>query len=299
MAEYRIFEVPDDAAETMEQMGTKAKFWYEDEEFGTTLFKEGRASTGENWSEKLTAELATLLDLPHARYELATYKNRQGVISPLMVGEDDRLVHGNEILSKYVDDYDVDAGYGQSQHTVRHVSAVMRSSTHLPPEGWRFPAPLNTTYAAFVGYIFFDAWIGNTDRHHENWAFNNQANREIRLAPTFDHASSLGRELTDEGRQQILDGGMDALRRYGHRGRSALFKSHTDKRALLLVSAVEEFVQGRDGIRDAWLAKYAALDFTEIEAIIKNVPESFMSATAVKFAIRLLCVNRESLLGLA
>ena len=22
----------------------------------------------------------------------------------------------------------------------------------------------------FVGYLMFDAWIANTDRHHENWA---------------------------------------------------------------------------------------------------------------------------------
>ncbi|MEG3898961.1 MULTISPECIES: hypothetical protein [unclassified Microcoleus] len=44
-----------------------------------------------------------------------------------------------------------------------------------------------------------DAWIGNTDRHHENWGFVEvRASKTpqviAHLAPTYDYASSLGRE---------------------------------------------------------------------------------------------------------
>lgn len=44
--------------------------------------------------------------------------------------------------------------------------------------------------------------IGNVDRHHENWGIlRKRVDGEWygRLAPTFDHASSLGRELVDTG----------------------------------------------------------------------------------------------------
>lgn len=56
-----------------------------------------------------------------------------------------------------------------------------------------------------------DAVIGNTDRHHENWGILRKRvgdRWQGMVAPTFDHASSLGRELRDEGdgksRRQIL-----------------------------------------------------------------------------------------------
>jgi len=48
-----------------------------------------------------------------------------------------------------------------------------------------------------------DAVIGNTDRHHENWGILLRRTKRRwmgMLAPTFDHASSLGRELRDETR---------------------------------------------------------------------------------------------------
>jgi hypothetical protein len=52
-----------------------------------------------------------------------------------------------------------------------------------------------------------DALIGNTDRHHENWGLVLQGtsdHQDLRLAPTFDHASSLGRNETDERREARL-----------------------------------------------------------------------------------------------
>ncbi len=71
-----------------------------------------------------------------------------------------------------------------------------------------------------ASYLVLDALIGNTDRHHENWGFLGQvlvnidevseAARLVKqggydIAPSFDHASSLGRELPDEKRIDILD----------------------------------------------------------------------------------------------
>lgn len=46
----------------------------------------------------------------------------------------------------------------------------------------------------------FDAWIANTDRHAENWGIIAKSNNINVLAPTFDQASSLGRNESDENR---------------------------------------------------------------------------------------------------
>ena len=56
-----------------------------------------------------------------------------------------------------------------------------------------------------ASYALLDGLIGNTDRHHENWmvAYVPEGNDTVlRSMPSFDHASSLGRELADERRRE-------------------------------------------------------------------------------------------------
>ena len=49
-----------------EQLGTKRKIWYQDDDGKFLLFEEGRPGTGENRAEKLASELCELIGLPHA-----------------------------------------------------------------------------------------------------------------------------------------------------------------------------------------------------------------------------------------
>lgn len=80
---YPIVMIAADAPEATEPLGTKDKFWYEG---GRFLFKRVRQGTGEDWSEKVSAELAYRLELPHAEYDLADWKTGdemvRGVRSP-------------------------------------------------------------------------------------------------------------------------------------------------------------------------------------------------------------------------
>ena len=111
-------------------MGTKGKFWYRDTSYGMALFKKGRPGTGEDWAEKVACELAQLMALPHAHYELATCGERRGVIGLSLVHGDARLVHGNEVLSSFVLDYGQDDAriYQQREHTLRRVVSYFKSS---------------------------------------------------------------------------------------------------------------------------------------------------------------------------
>jgi hypothetical protein len=47
-AVYAVITVPDDAADSTEQLGTKPKFWFRDDAGHCWLFKQGRPGTGEN-----------------------------------------------------------------------------------------------------------------------------------------------------------------------------------------------------------------------------------------------------------
>ena len=94
---YEIIDVTADAG-PLEPMGSKPKFWFEHPQWGTCLFKAARPASGEDWSEKLAERLAHHMGLPHARYELATYRGERGIVTPRIATDTERLVHGNELL---------------------------------------------------------------------------------------------------------------------------------------------------------------------------------------------------------
>ena len=105
-----------------------------------------------------------------------------------------------------------------------------------------------------------DAWIGNTDRHHENWALIRRFENGIltdRLAPTHDHASSLGAILLDEQRRERLTT-KDRNRRieaYVAKGRSAIFGSETDTKPLSLIDAFQAASTHNPQASKIWLEK--------------------------------------------
>ncbi|MDP4536332.1 hypothetical protein Q3O60_09035 [Alkalimonas collagenimarina] len=89
METYQIFEVSEDGFENFEQMGTKSKFWYSDKtDSQSYLFKSIHTSDkygqdiirfGEDWAEKIACEIANLLSIPTAQYDLATYNGERGI----------------------------------------------------------------------------------------------------------------------------------------------------------------------------------------------------------------------------
>lgn len=240
---YPVIEVPKDAPTQLEQLGTKGKFWYWAADGRRTLFKEGRPGTGENWAEKVCCEIARLLGLPHAEYDLALSNGRRGVASPSIVPEQGRLILGNELLAKVfeAEDYDPVAGYRDNQHTLRRVVAVLRNPVVNIPFGWPCPPEVDSVEGFFAGYLLLDALVGNQDRHHENWALIFSREHGLTLAPTFDHASSLGRNESDAARLERLttkDAGR-TVAHYAARARSGLYETQTSKQPMTTLEAFD------------------------------------------------------------
>ena len=152
--EFPIIVVPEAAYELSETetMGTKFKFWFDDPSLGPCLYKQSRPNTGEDWAEKSAAELCKLLGLPHAKYELATWKSQRGTVSPSFLPDGGSFFPGNQVLS------------ANAPHRVNIVlEAIADNSVNLPLD-WVPPVGIETAVETFVGYLLLDAWIGNTDR---------------------------------------------------------------------------------------------------------------------------------------
>jgi hypothetical protein len=221
-------------------MGSKQKFWFCDAQSGHWyLFKYSREQTGEHWSEKIACEIAGILGLPHARVELGRHRDAWGVVIEDLQKDRDQmsLLHGNELLFELDPEYPVKGGYRVSEHTVERVElALERHRVMLPevsPPQPALPSGVDDAFGLFVGYLLLDAIIGNTDRHHENWAVavskSASGSRTLQLAATYDHASSLGRELTDDKRRaRLLGKGIRGVEGYADRTRSAFYRTPGD-----------------------------------------------------------------------
>ena len=301
---YPVITVPDHAADSTEQLGTKPKFWYRDNAGQQRLFKQGRPGTGENWAEKVSAELCELLGLPHAQYDLAVWRDQAGVVSPSFVPEGCRLVLGNELLAHIVKRYAETQHYQQTGHTVGRVFAALRDPAIQTPTSSRADIVIRRAAHMFVGYLMLDALVGNTDRHHENWGLivgQGPSGPETWLAPTFDHASSLGR---NESEQRMLDRLSTRDRKfsvvgYAERARSALYRSPKDARPLPTLDAFDHARRRYPKVAAAWLARLHELRQEDVQTILERIPPTFITPTARKFASEMVVINRGRLSHLA
>lgn len=212
---------------------------------------------------------------------------------------DGRLVFGNELLARFVKGYAAERVYRQTQHTVTAVIAILRTNTIMLPRGHSSEA-IARAADTFVGYLMLDAWIGNTDRHHENWGLLVIPPRRIELAPTFDHASSLGREETDERRMErlVTKDKRRSVDAYAARARSAFFRSPADKRPLSTLDAFLFAARFRRCAAAFWLDRLSNMEWRRIEAIFGEMPRSEMSEVCQTFARKLLAINQQRLLAL-
>ncbi len=288
---YPIIAVPSVAdGQQLEQQGSKDKFWYDDRRM---LFKEGRPGTGENWAEKVAAELAARLGIPHATYELALSGDKRGVATPNFVPAGARLIHGNEIVARISNDEINDRQSRRRIHTVGRVTAFLSAGIHLP-EGWVAPCEGFSAVDVFSGYLMLDALIGNQDRHEENWAVIWHGGT-VRLAPTFDHASSLGRNETDQNREirmNTKDSGR-TVRAYAARATTPLYGLTGEGTH----SVFREFSSQSHLGREHWLDALHNLRSSEVEDIVGQVPTDWMSEIAKAFTVQLVVENRELLLA--
>ncbi|MEO1061940.1 MAG: HipA domain-containing protein [Actinomycetota bacterium] len=296
MIEFREVDVSMWGRAHEETLGTKPKRWLHDpvaDEFwlmkdvtfnrradGTTYAK------GDDWAERVAGAVAEALGLPAAVVELATggpgADTSVGVISRSLLSTDESLVHGNELLAEI--GVSGDDPHDRTGYTLDAVRQVLER-VDAPP------ASELTAWETFVGFLVLDALVGNTDRHQENWAVIARGG-DRRLAPTFDHASSLGFQLDDEQRSERLSTA-DANRTpeaYAGKARTRFEGSPPP-----LAVAVDGLATLAPEKRDHWFDRSA--DVEKLLAPLGRVPAGRISESARSFAARLLQANHSQLMS--
>lgn len=283
-----------------EWLGTKEKRWVLDPEEGLWLWKKSGQNLdaagapflkGDDWSECVATAVARALGLPCAEVHLARWGDDLGVVSRCFYRRqmsddvpedlpDEQFRLGNELLASIGVE-----GRNDRDRAGYTPEAVARSLEHVAaPEG----SPISA-FGVFAGYLILDAIVGNTDRHQQNWGAVEAVDGELRLAPTFDHASCLGFMLSDDARSGMLDErGSPKLTRFASRARSK-FEGHPSPTAV----AVSALALLSDDERRQWCEILGS--FSVSDRLTDDVPAGRMSDVSRRFAQSLLAVNHASL----
>jgi hypothetical protein len=292
VSDFPIIIIPADAREDTEQLGSKPKFWVL---LGTQrwLFKEARPGTGEDWAEKVAAEIAKVIGIDAASVELADYEGRRGCVSKSFVDAraGQALVHGNEVLAMQVTGYDKAKTFRQSDHTLENIVGAIR--------GLFEPDETKAVLAQLAGYMVLDALIGNTDRHHENWGLllkfgQDSKSSTLGVAPSYDHASSLGRELRDDRRLELLK--QERVDWYLKKGRGGIFRNADEAHGENPLHLVQVAARAYPDLFAPALERLRVLSDEAIDKIIDSAPDERASAAAKRFAAAMLRAGRRHLI---
>lgn len=153
--------------------------------------KEKGIITGEYWAEKLATEIGKLIDVECARVDIGTYKGRIGSMSYNIKDDRRNFIEGVEFIQSKYPYYDKDRledTYSNNKYSIQMIQNSLNGIINIDK---------------IYKIIILDILIGNSDRHHSNWAvlakgtvYKNSKDMfdicfDYDISPLYDNGSSL------------------------------------------------------------------------------------------------------------
>lgn len=291
---YEVWDISAWAVMSQEARGLDPKDWVVPEDQSALegqehwwLFKPIKSAgyrRFDDHAEKIAAELAVRLGLQAARVELASNLEDVGIVSANVTPNGWSLDSGDTLLSEfegYVSCAGDDRPKNRVGHNLANIAGVLEDATGPPGTPYEEWAARDV----FAGYLVFDAWIANTDRHAINWGVQTcQEDGRQALAPSFDHGSALA-SGTQDPKLSSTDVAV-----YAEKGFAGRFE---DGARLSLVDLALQSVHSWGGNAPTWLDRLAALDPDVVCEVVSAVPD--MSEVRRRFLCTLLETNQRRL----
>ncbi|WP_242634540.1 HipA domain-containing protein [Bacillus timonensis] len=262
--------------ENRQVSGTRAKYWLiHPETEQRFLFKIPKENTGEAWAEKIASEVGKAMGLSIMDVNLAKRDNTVAVLAANFINKQEELFEGGDLFFTIADDFD---RYNLKYYDFFNIVKVL-SEFNLDRD--------------FIKIPVFDAFIGNQDRHCDNWGIIDGKNG-YRMAPIYDSGASLGFQLKEE-RINLMFKDLNMFQAFSNRSFSMIGLPEKKK---------PRFMELLDVIRKNYPTEVQEavhlihiINEELLEGIMESIPEEVMSITYKKWVKKLLLHRKDWLLS--
>ncbi len=257
---------------------------------------------GEDWAEVVTTQVAKLLMVPCAETQLCIRNGTRGSLSLSVTPRGMALHNGMVALQDakapgYIPHVEGQPAVDPQRpdvkrpgHTLDNIHKVLEQVE--PPDTFAGPRGCNG-FDVFAGYLILDALVANRDRHEENWAILRSVllGGPDRLAPSYDHGGTLGYNLPDAKREELLKD-PEGLAKWAKRGTAWRFEHDKSSGLESLVDTASRALSMSSPPAVGWWRQcLKQLDLAPLQSELESVNIQGMSEVAVTFAVKLLDHN--------
>lgn len=171
--------------------GTRAQSIIENPQTGDIYyFKQSKENyPSEIWSEIIASKFGQMIGFNVLDYNIAAYEQKLGCLSKSMIvkSKGETLYHGVDVLNDFIEEFEISDKPTYSFQNLQQICS----------QNEVFESFMDN----FIEIILFDALIGNTDRHTENWAFimklhfDFESNKITKLPNSFHKLSNRIRKI--------------------------------------------------------------------------------------------------------
>lgn len=259
--------------------GAIDKYWVDIPDLGRCLVK---ADLRGAWVEKITVALAEEIGLPVAGCELVERADGLKMIaSPNFIRDGAIEQSGEELLVN-----ELGKNYLYAPEAI--LLAVDRANIQLPSD-FTPTSPINTATDLLTGYLIYDSWIGNIDRHAKNWGIQQFLDGRKELLPTYDHGLSLGSRMPED--KLPLD-----LKDFSGSCRSSI--QGRVGGPMNMNALTECLLELKAESAQYWIERIATVKRSSIEQIFERMPEGWLTSERAQFSVDLLVASQQRLLEL-
>ncbi|RGZ18333.1 hypothetical protein DW775_00935 [Agathobacter rectalis] len=178
MKDFSFWKEYDGASEGS---GRSEKIWLQNPDTGQIgLFKFKKdIDTTDNISECIAYDLACILGIPCAKFEVGMYEGREGSMSYNILKKPDQiLVEGIHFIMLMYPKYNPELFIDTMTSNRYSIEMIKKAIERFVP------------IDDLLKMLMFDYLIGNSDRHQNNWAILIE-NGKMQWSPLYDNSSSL------------------------------------------------------------------------------------------------------------
>lgn len=193
--------------------------------------------------------------------------------------------YGGDLLQGYIINFDQKKGL---QHNFETISKIFEEKySNIDWKQW------------WARTFVFDALMGDTDRHQNNWGIIYGFNDETRLTPVFDNGTSMGYEIKAD-RFHIYEAN-DRLKFYVLRGKHHMKWKLDDTSSIRHSELIEKYADQYPETRSTMLDCLHRVNSESFQAILNDLTKFDVSVRLteerVRFMLRLLEFRHKMLLN--